>query len=72
MNSLPFISHHLFVSAAGHENRPQSRAGREPDHSKAASRRVTTREVPAKAVVDTDAPRQLELLAGWVWWAQAK
>lgn len=66
MNSLPSISHHLFVSAAGHENRPQSRAGRSPGHSRETTRRGTTREAPAKRVVETDAPRQLELLAGLV------
>src|SRR5690348_17302903 len=64
MNSFPSISHRLFVAAAGHENRPQSRAGGGPSDSKEASRRGTARERSAKRVVQTDTPRQPELLAG--------
>jgi hypothetical protein len=66
MNSFPSISHHLFVSAAGHEKRPQSRAGGGPSHPSAATRRVSTREARTNRVVETDTPQQLELLAGVV------
>ena len=64
MNSFPFISHHLFVSAAGHENRPQVKAPRDPVTVKEPDGRLAAPEVPAKRIVQADVPRQLELLAG--------
>jgi len=66
MNSTPFISHHLFVSAAGHENRPQSRAGRSPSRSKAVAGRRTKHEAPTKRVEETEAPQQWNCWRGWV------
>jgi hypothetical protein len=62
MNSFPFISHHLFVSAAGHENRAQVKPARNPSETKAETLREA-RQLPESAVAP-ETPRQLELLAG--------
>jgi hypothetical protein len=64
MNSFPFISHHLFVSAAGHENRPQVKTARNQNEASGANPLLAARNVPAERVVEPETPRQLELLAG--------
>ena len=64
MNSFPFISHHLFVSAAGHENRPQVRSVRNQSETNGPNEPVAAQRVPAKPVVESEVPRQLELPAG--------
>ena len=58
-----FISHHLFVSAAGHENRAHVKPApnQEP---RGADLPGVRRESPAERTQEPEAPRQLELLAG--------
>ena len=64
MNSVPFISHHLFVSAAGHENRPQVKRARNQNETNGPNGPGAEQRVPAKPIVESEVPRQLELLAG--------
>ena len=54
MNSLPFISHHLFVAAVGNEGRRQERSMRRDRPFASPGEPVTT--VPLE-MVDTREPR---------------
>jgi len=64
MNSFPFISHHLFVSAAGHENRAQVKPARNQSETSAGESLREARKLPAGSAVAPETPRQLELPAG--------
>jgi hypothetical protein len=66
MNSSPFISHHLFVSAAGNEKRPQVKPSRNQRETKVPNRQSSTRDALEKRVLESEVPCQLELLAGVV------
>ena len=62
MNSSCFISHHLFVSAAGHENRAQVRPSPKPREPETSASRGRTRPVN-KAANEPKAALQMELPA---------
>jgi hypothetical protein len=62
MNSSCFISHHLFVSAAGHENRARVKSTRQPREVAANSRRRRP-GLAGAAANELEGPRQMELLA---------
>ena len=64
MNSSPFISHHLFVSAAGQEKRAQVRPSRNQKEGKVANRPPSRRDAVEKRGLESEVPCQLELLAG--------
>lgn len=64
MNSSCFISHHLFVSAAGHENQARVRSARQPREARPGSSRRRARSVSeAGNEPEAEAARQMELLA---------
>ena len=64
MNSFPFISHHLFVSAAGHENRAQVKSALNQNEVSGTEPSIAAREALAERAAEPEAARQRELLAG--------
>ncbi len=70
MNSLPFISHHLFVAAARHENRSRRKPARSappprrPVGSGARELRLEVLEPCASSSARQAGPLELAFLAG--------
>jgi len=64
MNSFPFISHHLFVSAAGHEKTAHVKAARNQGEIRGGDSPRAARKVAPESAAAPEGPRQLDLLAG--------